>query len=89
MKKFKLRLRKLKRILSKIIKDKQLLGILLLIVAVIIFGFITVGLKNMVLILFGLCIVGLVVKKVMKRKSPNSRIQSKIIKKNNKLVPSL
>lgn len=68
MEKLKKILKRLKRILEKIIKDRQLLGIFLLCIAVIIIGFITIGFLRTALIIVFLATIGIITKIVIDKK---------------------
>ena len=73
MKNYKMKMRKFNRIFRRIIRDKQLLGILLLILAVIITGIVVIGLNKMVMILFGFTIIGLLIKAFINRNNKNKK----------------
>lgn len=82
MKKFKLKLRKYKRIFKRIISDKQLLGILLLGIAVIATGIFVIGIQKTLLLIFALFVIGLIIKWISNKKSPHK----KGVQKSNKVL---
>lgn len=85
MKNFKLKLRKIRRIFKKIVADKQLLGILLLLVGVIITGIIVIGFRKTILIIFALLIFGMVAVSIASKKNPE-KFKSK---KSNRIISNL
>ncbi|HOO67866.1 MAG TPA: transglycosylase domain-containing protein, partial [Bacilli bacterium] len=82
MKKFKRKFKKFIRITKKILSDKQLLGIVLLIVAVIATGIVVIGIRKTLLIMFGLLVIGLIFKWISNKRNPDK----KAVKKSNKTL---
>lgn len=85
MKNLKFKLKKLERIMKKIIADKQLLGILILTVGVIITGIFLIGIQKTFLIIIGLMILGIIMVKVSNKKNPNK----KVVQKSNKIITNI
>lgn len=68
MEKLKKLFKKIRKVLEKIVKDRQLLGIFLLCIAVIILGFITIGFLRTILIILFLITIGIITKIVIDKK---------------------
>jgi len=85
MKNLKFKFKKLERIIKRIVADKQLLGILLLTVAVIITGIFLIGIQKTFLIIVGLMILGIIMVKVSNKKNPNK----KLVQRSNKIITNI
>lgn len=73
MKKIKFYLMKAKRIFKKILKDRQLCGILILCLVVLIIGFLTIGFVRMTIIIVSLVLLGIITKFVVDKKNLNEK----------------
>ena len=78
MKKIKFYLMKAKRIFTKIIKDRQLCGILILCLVVLIIGFLTIGFVRMMIIIISLILLGIITKFVVDKKNAKEKIDYNI-----------